>query len=146
MRCGRGKLDFMRPQEKIRVWRERRGLTQEQLAAAVGHLQSRVGKWEKADTLRIEPRFLLRLARALEVPVEFLCDDALDEPSPGPPAGAPGTPPPPPGVAPEKYRLVLQCVEILGPDAVLARVLRNAPAAEQPAPDRPALPGPKSKP
>jgi transcriptional regulator with XRE-family HTH domain len=109
--------------EKLERLRRRAGLSQGELAASVGTYQSRISEWELAKG---GPNLAqaLRLARLLGVPLDYLADDAQDEP---PPASA----------LSEDERYVLRTLRALGLDAESAiRGLHFAamPRAEAPAP------------
>ena len=64
---------------KLAKLRQERGLSQGDLGTAVGLHQSRISKWEKGDG---EPSMkqAARLAITLRVPLDYLADDAIDEP------------------------------------------------------------------
>jgi transcriptional regulator with XRE-family HTH domain len=69
--------------EKVRELRERAGLSQYEMA---GHMlrpsarhQSRIYKFENGSSIP-QPVDLLSYARHFGVPLEYLCDDALDRP------------------------------------------------------------------
>jgi transcriptional regulator with XRE-family HTH domain len=72
---------LMRIGEKIRARRDLARLSQEELAERVGVAQSTLGRWE-AGTGEPKLRQALALARALGVSLDYLADDALDEPPP----------------------------------------------------------------
>jgi transcriptional regulator with XRE-family HTH domain len=66
---------------KLRIAREKQRLSQDALGKLAGESQSRIARWE-AGTGEPGPAQLLRLARALGVSLDYLADDALDEPPP----------------------------------------------------------------
>ena len=67
---------------KIRDLRSARGLTGEDVATAIGRVQSRVSKWEIGQG-QPYPADLVRLADLFEVDVRYLCDDSQTEPNKG---------------------------------------------------------------
>lgn len=69
--------------EKIRRLLKAHRLSQADLAKSLGTNQQQVSRWLDA---KAPPKaaYLLRLARALGVTVDYLIDDAQDEPAPGP--------------------------------------------------------------
>lgn len=75
--------------ERIRRRRTRLGLTQEELAAAIGCSYQQVQKYESGAN-RVSAGTLLRIARRLEVPVDwfFLGFGDHDEDTPDPAPGA----------------------------------------------------------
>lgn len=77
-----GHIDhFMAMQNRIREWRERRGLTMHELGQRVGTEASQINKLEKGSR-RLTAEWMSRLARALDcAPADLLVSDHL------PPAG-----------------------------------------------------------
>jgi transcriptional regulator with XRE-family HTH domain len=69
--------------EKLRELRERAGLSQDEMAAHMlrpsAQHQSRIYKFENGTSIP-QPVDLLSYARYFDVPLEYLCDDALDRP------------------------------------------------------------------
>jgi len=61
--------------EKIRMLRQRRGMTQTQLAEASGVNSSTISRIENGLVSQVTVDTLLRVARALEVPVDYLLSD-----------------------------------------------------------------------
>ena len=68
--------------EKIRVLRSKKNLYQEELAAAVGVTARSISAYESGSTI---PRknTLRKLAKVLDVTVEYLTNDAADDPEAG---------------------------------------------------------------
>lgn len=68
--------------DKLRTLRETARLSQEEVGIYVGLAQSRISRWEKGEGM---PKITqaLRLAKGLNVSLDFLLDDALDEPAKG---------------------------------------------------------------
>lgn len=58
---------------KIRLFREKKRLSQEELAHLVGVSQVTIGNWEQGKSIRHE--FIRKLANALEVSTDFLLED-----------------------------------------------------------------------
>lgn len=58
---------------KIRYLREKKKLSQEELAYIVGVSQVTIGNWEQGKSIRHE--FLKKLAKALEVSTDFLLEE-----------------------------------------------------------------------
>ena len=58
---------------KIRHFREKKRLSQEELAHLVGVSQVTIGNWEQGKSIRHE--FIRKLANALEVSTDFLLED-----------------------------------------------------------------------
>ncbi|WP_293889764.1 helix-turn-helix transcriptional regulator [Flavobacterium sp.] len=58
---------------KIRHFREKKRLSQEELAHLVGVSQVTIGNWEQGKSIRHE--FIRKLATALEVSTDFLLED-----------------------------------------------------------------------
>src|SRR5262245_47357824 len=65
--------------EKVRTLLKAHRLSQSDLAEALGTSQPQVSRWLEGGT---PPRsdYLLKMARTLGVPADYLIDDALDEP------------------------------------------------------------------
>ena len=74
-------MECMKFGEKVRKYRTSIGMTQRELAQVVGVSQPRWSNWEKAAASKIELGLvkLLRLARTLGVPLDYLADDELDD-------------------------------------------------------------------
>lgn len=72
-------LTGMTVADKIRNRREELGLTQAELAAEAGLVQSRVAKWEIGEG-KPNTDHLKALARALKVTAEYLCDPDASAP------------------------------------------------------------------
>ena len=76
---------FMTLAEKILKRMEERGHSQIWLASRVGTSATQVGRWLdlKKDQRGSRPSYreLLMLARVLELPLEYLCDDSCDDPA-----------------------------------------------------------------
>jgi transcriptional regulator with XRE-family HTH domain len=72
----------MRFDEKLRRLCQRRGLTQAQLMRAVGASKSTMSNWFNGKN-KPDLETALKMARFLDVPLEYLADDALEEPPPG---------------------------------------------------------------
>jgi transcriptional regulator with XRE-family HTH domain len=66
---------------KLRLCRERARLSQKELASMVGVAQTRVTEWETGKGIPTMDK-ALRIARALGVSLDYLADDALDDPPP----------------------------------------------------------------
>ncbi len=58
---------------KIRYFREKKKLSQEELAHLVGVSQVTIGNWEQGKSIRHE--FLRKLANALDVSTDFLLEE-----------------------------------------------------------------------
>ena len=58
---------------KIRHFREKKRLSQEELAHLVGVSQVTIGNWEQGKSIKHE--FIRKLANALEVSTDFLLED-----------------------------------------------------------------------
>lgn len=67
--------------DRIRDWRKRRGLTQEELAKAIGVDKSAVGQWETTSSARkgIQTSNLVKAAAVLRCKVSDLTGDAADD-------------------------------------------------------------------
>ena len=66
--------------ERVRKYRRKKGLSQEQLGAMVGFSQSKISKIERGERGDWDSLSDLRLiAKALEVPIEELITDRSDE-------------------------------------------------------------------
>lgn len=63
--------------EKLTAAMEKGGFTQQSLGRLLGTGRNTVHRWTNNKSLP-PPEYLLRLARALGVPVEFLIDDEID--------------------------------------------------------------------
>lgn len=100
---------------KLRKLLDAQGLSQSELAAAIGLQPSRVSRWARGEgePTRVQ---LVRLARALGVTADFLADDAQDEPDPGP--------------SPAEAR-VLEAARVVGYDLALRRIMA-APESQAP--------------
>src|SRR5436309_14206232 len=114
-------MNVMTFAEKVRGLLKSRRLSQSDLVEAQGTSQPQVSRWLEADT---PPRadYLLKMARTLGVPADYLIDDDQDEP------------PQPPALSDDE-RFVLQLYRDLGltrDEAArgLAAMLR--PASQQP--------------
>ena len=70
----------MRFNDKVRDLLKRRVLTQDQLGEALGTSQQTVYRWLESGRPP-GPGYLLKLARALGVSVDYLLDDAQQEPA-----------------------------------------------------------------
>jgi transcriptional regulator with XRE-family HTH domain len=55
---------------KLKVLREKKRLSQEELAYAIGVTQTTIGNWEHGKSIKHE--YISKLAEALEVPVDYL--------------------------------------------------------------------------
>ncbi|OAT83724.1 helix-turn-helix domain-containing protein [Desulfotomaculum copahuensis] len=66
--------------DRIRAARKAKGLTQNQLAEALGLKDNAVSRYEK-DTRRPDPDMLMKIACALDVPVGYLLDEPGESPS-----------------------------------------------------------------
>lgn len=74
----------MKLSEKITRRLDERGQSQIWLAAAVGSNPTQVARWadsKKGKSSRPSYRELLMISRALELPLEYLCDDECDDPA-----------------------------------------------------------------
>lgn len=69
---------------KVRDLLKRHRLSQADLAEAIGTNQPQISRWLEKDRPPQKTALLLRLARSLGTSVDFLIDDAMDEP-PAPP-------------------------------------------------------------
>lgn len=72
----------MRFGEKVEKLRRTRGLTQASLAARSGLKPSQISRIETGDRKGVNLENALKIARALGVNLEFLIDEAQDEPPP----------------------------------------------------------------
>lgn len=54
---------------KLRLLREKRKISQEELAHAVGVTQTTIGNWEHGKSIKLE--YLSNLAKALDVPISY---------------------------------------------------------------------------
>jgi transcriptional regulator with XRE-family HTH domain len=63
---------------RLRHHRQTRGLTQRGLAALTGDTERAISFYERATT-RVSARKLVDLARALEIPIAWLCADVDEE-------------------------------------------------------------------
>lgn len=123
--------DRMEFPKKLAMLMERSRLSQQALANRVGLQQSRISKW---TTGKGEPSLkqAVELARVLDVPLEYLADDAIDEPPP----------------APSKAQMiVMQLIEDMGYDEARRRLAQviEVELIGRPAPGSPDDPA-KSKP
>src|SRR6476620_6538543 len=62
---------------KIRHFREKKRMSQEELAHMVGVSQVTIGNWEQGKSIKHE--FIKKLANALEVSTDFLLEDVQNE-------------------------------------------------------------------
>jgi transcriptional regulator with XRE-family HTH domain len=71
----------MRTAEKIQNWVKKRGLTQDAFERMVGLPQGRISKWLNGPG---EPtgKQIFRIARALDLSMDYLLDEAVTEPAP----------------------------------------------------------------
>lgn len=76
--CKRVSNDAMRFGDKLEKLRAERGLSQEELAIALGTKQQQISRWEKAKN---PPKlhYLLLMARCLRADLEYLADAAMEE-------------------------------------------------------------------
>jgi transcriptional regulator with XRE-family HTH domain len=79
-RIGVDDVDAMTFVEKIEQLRKLRGLSQSDLAAAAGISQPRISEWKRDDSRGPSLPVALSIARALGVPLDYLADDAQDDP------------------------------------------------------------------
>lgn len=107
---------------KLKELREGRGLSQKEVAEALGRWQSKVHKFE-TDQSRPEPLDLLTLSRLFGISIEYLVDDALETPEDAP-GGLESLPP--------ELRRILEDVKLLGYERARARLLK----ADDPDPRR----------
>lgn len=84
--------------EKIQALRKRAGMSQEELAGALGVSRQAVSRWETGETMPELPK-LLALSRALGVTADWLISDGAprDPESPREPEGQSASAPPPEG-------------------------------------------------
>ncbi len=75
--------------DKIDHWLAKRKLTQAALEKGAGLAENRISKWRNATKLDPRAGEVLRIARFLDVPVEYLLDDEMEEPMPHKPALSP---------------------------------------------------------
>lgn len=77
----RQRLSRMEIGDRIKSWRRQRGLTQDELAQAVGVNKSAVGQWETTSEHRkgISTDHLMKVAAVLRVKVSTLTGDASDD-------------------------------------------------------------------
>lgn len=66
--------------QKIRLLREKRGMTLQQVADIVGVNKGTVGKWERGDVDNIQRKNIPPLAKALGVSIPYLMDWYDDTP------------------------------------------------------------------
>jgi transcriptional regulator with XRE-family HTH domain len=69
----------MRLSEKIPMLVKRMGITQAELARAIGTYPSRISEWASEEG-KPSIQQALRMARALNVSLDYLADDAQDDP------------------------------------------------------------------
>lgn len=72
------KVPTVRFGEKLVTILERRGVRQNDLAAQIGRVQSRISKWVNG-TGHPTPRDVLRISKALGVSLRYLCDETLED-------------------------------------------------------------------
>lgn len=70
----------MKLPEKLRKHRIEKRMTQQALAEVIGVVQTHIAKWEGGGGRPYYDQ-ALKLARALDVPVEYLIDDEMESPS-----------------------------------------------------------------
>lgn len=104
--------------KKIRMLRDRHGFRNADLAKLVGTSDQQVGRW-CSGAYPPNLRQAVCLARIFGVSLDYLVDDALDEPPPAPPAGV--TPVPPEAPVDDAY--ILKIVRELGHEEALRRLL-----------------------
>lgn len=113
--------------------RDRHGLNNSQLAELVGTYPTQVGRWCSGQyTPRLHEA--VGLARAFGVSLDYLVDDAQDEPPPVPPpvlAAPPTDAPVVPPVGPLDDACILRIAHELGLDEALRRLLARGPGPEQ---------------
>lgn len=93
--------------EKVRQRMEERRLSQQALAEAVGTSQSQVSSWLNQGAIPSTP-FALKVARTLQLPLEYLVDDAMDVPQ---------------AALSETEQLILETVKGVGASYVLRSLL-----------------------
>jgi transcriptional regulator with XRE-family HTH domain len=109
---GKGFMDRMKFFEKLPKLIKERGLTPAVVSRQTGIRAQRFTDWkdpEPKDNRRPTAAQLLALARALKVPMEYLADDAMDDP-------------PPSEISPDEAALL----EVVRASGVSARELRTA--------------------
>lgn len=118
---------------KIRMLRDRHGLNNARLAKLVGTTDQQVGRWcSGAYAPRL--REAVCLARIFGVSLDYLVDDAQDEPPPPPPdvlAAPPTEVPVVPPVGPLDDACILRIAHELGLDEVLRRLLGPGPGPKK---------------
>lgn len=67
-----------KPPHYLREWRKRKGLTQEQLADALGTSKSQISELERYN-LQLSPKWLRRLAPILGVQMGYILDHHPDD-------------------------------------------------------------------
>lgn len=72
------RMDEKRPPHYLREWRKHAGLTQEQLAEAVGTSKSQISELERYN-LQLSPKWLIRLAPVLKTQPGFILDHNPDD-------------------------------------------------------------------
>lgn len=73
-------MDDMTFVEKLEALRKVRGLSQSGIAAAAGISQPRISEWKREDSRGPTLPVALSIARALGVSLDYLADDAQDDP------------------------------------------------------------------
>lgn len=72
------RMDENRPPHYLKEWRKHRGMTQEQLAAAVGTSKSQISELERYN-LQLSPKWLRKLAPVLDVQQGHIIDHSPDD-------------------------------------------------------------------
>ena len=121
-------MDFA---DKLRLLRERTGKSQKDLAALLGRHQSRVSKWE-AGTGDPTPGDLLVISRYFSVPLQYLCDETLEDPDSASEQAERDFL----ELLPEQYRVAWSLVRRLGHETALDRLMALPPL---PAPGTPVV-------
>lgn len=58
---------------KLKLLREKRKLSQEELASKIGVVQATIGNWERGKSIKME--YMEKLAHALDVPFSYFWDE-----------------------------------------------------------------------
>jgi transcriptional regulator with XRE-family HTH domain len=63
----------MTTEVKLKLLREKRKLSQEELAFKIGVVQATIGNWERGTSIKME--YLPKLSSALDVPLSYFLDE-----------------------------------------------------------------------
>lgn len=111
-------MRFMVFSEKLSLLLDRQGLLAADLARELGTAASTVSNWLNGRGSLPRPSNLLKIARFLDVPVEYLADDDATAPRPG---------------LTEQQQRILWLAEIVGYDDAIHRLTASTAAPRTPA-------------